>query len=68
MPFYIPSIKVRKVQSGQRCPGCSLYMHHKDMIAWSGPEGTIYLHDQCAEILLDTQSDTDVQSDGVIHD
>lgn len=50
--WYVPSIKVRKVQSGQRCPGCSLYMHHKDMVAWAGDEGTVYLHDACAELLL----------------
>lgn len=29
-------------------------MHHKDMVAWSGPEGTVYIHDQCAEVIFDT--------------
>lgn len=57
--WYVPSIKVRKVQSGKQCPGCSLYMHHIDMVAYSMPQGTVYLHDACAEILL-TQLAEDV--------
>ena len=53
MAWYVPSIKVRKLQSGKPCPGCGLLMHHGDMVAWSGSEGTIYLHDKCAQIILD---------------
>lgn len=68
MPWYIPSQSVRKAQSGQRCPGCSLYMHHKDMVAWSGPTQTLYLHDQCAQILIDTEDSEEVQSEDVIRE
>lgn len=59
--WYVPSIRLRKLQSGHPCPGCSLLMHHGDMIAWNGPEGTIYLHDKCAEMLL--QSEDVISSD-----
>ena len=52
--WYLPSVKVRKENAGTRCPGCSLYMHHKDMVAWSGEAGTVYIHDQCAEIIFDS--------------
>lgn len=55
MTWYIPSIQVRKQESGTRCPGCSLYMHHKDMVAFSTPDQTIYIHDQCAALLLESK-------------
>ena len=55
--WYVPSVKVRKVQSGHPCPGCSLLMHHGDMIAWSGGGGTVYIHQACAELLLTQQAE-----------
>lgn len=64
MPWYVPSLKVRKVQSGHPCPGCSLLMHHGDMVAWSGPHGTVYIHDKCAELLLQNPDVIPEKSDG----
>lgn len=43
------------------CPACTIHMHEKDIIGWSGSE-TVFMHRQCAELLLDIDAASDVDS------
>lgn len=51
--FFRPGRALRRAQSGQSCPGCSLRVHANDLVVYAAPARTYYLHEACAELLAE---------------
>lgn len=51
--FFRPGRQLRRAKSGKPCPGCGNTVHANDLVLYSAPGRTYYLHASCADLLAE---------------